>query len=265
MPVMQGLEWTFDTVAAAYGKLRPGYVKELYEALLDYVPLSESSRVVEVGSGGGQATAPILTTGCRLTAVEYGERFSALLKEKFREYPNFSVVTGKFEDTPFEDGVYDLVFSASAFHWVPEKIGYEKVFAMLKSGGAFARFANHPYRCKGNPALGREIDGIYDRYYNKYYHKGHETISEYTEREARDRAWIAAKYGFSDIRYKLFYRDRVFSAKEYIALLGTYSDHIAIEENYRAEFFAKIEEAIHSHGDTITVHDTIELQLARKP
>ncbi len=76
---------------------------------------------------------------------------------------------------------------------------------------------------------------------------------------------IADKYGFSDIRYKLFYRERVFSAKEYIELLGTYSDHIAITENIRTEFFAKIEEAIHKHGGIITIYDTIDLQLARKP
>ena len=123
---------------------RPGYVKELYQTLLDYIPINENSNVVEVGSGGGQATAPILATGCQLTAVECGKRFSELLKDKFNEYQKFSVITGKFEDTVFEDNTFDLVFSATAFHWVPEKIGYEKVFSMLKNGGALARFANHP-------------------------------------------------------------------------------------------------------------------------
>ena len=54
------------------------------------------------------------------------------------------------------------------------------------------------------------------------------------------------------------------SAKEYIELLGTYSDHIAIEETIRIEFFSKIEEAINKYGGTITIYDTIDLQLARK-
>ena len=35
MPVMNGLEWTFDTVAPVYEKLRPGYVEELYQRLFD--------------------------------------------------------------------------------------------------------------------------------------------------------------------------------------------------------------------------------------
>lgn len=264
MPALKGLGWTFDTVASTYEKLRPGYVKELYQMVFDYISIDENSNVVEVGSGGGQATAPILATGCQLIAVEYGEQFSELLKEKFKEYPRFSVITGKFEDTEFDNDSFDLVFSASAFHWVSEKIGYEKVFSMLKSGGVFARFANHPYRDKANSALSQEIDEIYDQYYNKYYNKEQEAIVEYTEQQAKERAMIASKYGFSDIRYKLFYRERIFSAKEYIELLGTYSDHIAIEENIRNEFFERIEDAINKHGGTITIYDTIDLQLARK-
>lgn len=75
---------------------------------------------------------------------------------------------------------------------------------------------------------------------------------------------ITSKYGFTDIRYEMFYRERIFSAKEYIELLGTYSDHIAIEEAIRMKFFSKIEEAINNHGGTITIYDTIDLQLARK-
>ncbi len=265
MPVMKGLEWTFDTVAPTYEKLRPGYVEELYQRLFDYIAVDEKSRVVEVGIGGGQATPPVLRTGCELTAVEYGTHLSGLCMEKFRSYPGFSVITGKFEDVAFEDNAFDLVYSASAFHWVPEEIGYTKVFSMLKSGGAFARFANHPFRDKGNPALSEEIHRLYGMYYYKFHHRKQETPVEYSEEKAVSRAGIAEKYGFTDIQYALFRRTRTFSAKEYSALLGTYSDHIAIEEMLRTEFFARIEEAIDSHGGTITIYDTIDLQLARKP
>ena len=63
----------------------------------------------------------------------------------------------------------------------------------------------------------------------------------------------------------MFYRTRTFSAKEYVELLGTYSDHIAMEEKIRTEFFAKIEETINQYGGTLTIYDTIDMQLARKP
>ena len=264
MPTKDRLEWTFDTVAADYEKLRPGYVDQLYQTIFDYISIDENNRVVEVGSGGGQATLPMLKTGCSLTAVEYGRQFSECLKEKNRAYPKFSVITDKFENVAFPEGAFNLVYSASAFHWIPEEIGYKKVYSMLKTGGAFARFANHPYRNKGNPALSEEIDALYDEYYYTYYNKKREPLTEYTQKQAKARAEIAERYGFSDIRYALFHRERVFSAKEYASLLGTYSDHIAMEETVRTLFFSKIEEAINRHGNMITIYDTIDLQLARK-
>ena len=77
--VMEGMGWTFDTVAETYEKLRPGYVKALYDRVFQYSGLNESSRAVEVGIGGGQATLPVLQTGCAVTAVEPGDAvFGAL-------------------------------------------------------------------------------------------------------------------------------------------------------------------------------------------
>ncbi len=265
MAGINGLEWTFDTVASTYEKFRPGYVAELYRTIFDYIPITESSKVVEVGIGGGQATLPVLQTGCELIAVEYGVNFSELCREKFKDYPKFSVITGKFEDVAFAGDFCDLVFSASAFHWVPEEVGYPKVFSMLKSGGAFVRFANHPFRDKGNPELTKEIDGIYAEYYYKFYKRKQETPLKYSGEQAKNRALLAEKYGFTDIQYAMFQRTRTFTAREYSSLLGTYSDHIAIEESIRTAFFSKIEEAIDKHGGTITICDTIDLQLARKP
>lgn len=262
MSTSSSLEWTFDTVASAYDKFRPSYPDDLYKTIFNYVDLNRSCRAVEVGIGGGQATLPILKTECNVTAVEYGKEFSELCKEKFKEYPNFSIVTNKFEDTLFEADTYDLVYSATAFHWIPESVGYAKVFSMLKSGGAFARFANHPYPAKDNLPLSEEIQRIYDEYYSN---KKPKSRTEYTGEQAAQIAKIAENYGFADIKYALFYRTRTFSANEYCALLGTYSDHIAIEEKIRKEFFSKIEGAINDHGGSITVFDTVDLQLARKP
>lgn len=255
---------TFDTVVSLYDKIRPGYVGDIYRAIFDYVHIDENSRVVEVGSGSGQATEPVLKTGCSLTAIEYGENFSQMLRDKFKGYKKFTVITGKFEDVDLEDNSLDLAFSATAFHWVPEEVGYPKLFSILKEGGAFARFANRPQGCKNDPELAGEIDDLYENYYNKHYGVKSGTKTWFTEDKAREIADIPTKYGFTDIQYHLFYRDRVFTSDEYIKLLGTYSDHIAIEEKVRNEFFAKIKEAIDHHGGTITVSDTLDLELARK-
>jgi len=255
---------TFDTVAAVYDKIRPGYVEELYKTIFEYVKIGEDSRVIEVGSGTGQATEPVLKTGCELTAVEYGANLSEILKEKFKAYKKFHVVTGKFEEVDLPEETYDLVFSATAFHWVPEELGYPKLYSILKKGGAFARFANRPQNCKNEPELGAEIQELYEDYYIKYHGLKSGTKKWFTEETAKEISLIPEKYGFTDVCYHLFYRERVFTAKEYTQLLGTYSDHIAIEEKIRNEFFSKIEEAITRHGGTITISDTLDLELARK-
>jgi len=260
MPIVKGLEWTFDTVARQYEKLRPEYIPALYEDIFQYKQIDKTSHAIEVGIGGGQATLPVLKTGCQVTAVEYGKNFSELCRSKFQEFPGFSVVTSRFEDFPYESNSYDLVYSASAFHWVPEEIGYPKVFDMLKSGGVFARFANHPYRDKGNEEIYQAIQKIYGVYMPDSIEG-----SGYDEKSAKKRADIARKYGFTDICYRLYHRTRTFSAKEYTALLGTYSNHIVIEEETRKEFFAEIEHTINQFGGQITICDTIDLQLARKP
>ena len=126
---------------------------------------------------------------------------------------NLSVITNKFENVSFPDSKYDLVYSASAFHWVPEDIGYPKVYAMLKSGGAFARFANHPYRDKGNIVLSEEIDKLYSNYYYNYYGIDIKSQKEYSEEQAVQSAQVAEKYGFTDIRHALFHRMKEPSSK----------------------------------------------------
>jgi ubiquinone/menaquinone biosynthesis C-methylase UbiE len=263
--IIKGLEWTFNTQAEKYEKLRPGYVIALYDDIFKLANIDANSNVMEIGIGGGQATLPVLKKGCKVTAVEYGENLAKICCEKFNDYPKFSAVVGKFEDTCFESNSFDLIFSASAFHWVPEEIGYTKVLDLLKQGGVFARFANHPYLDKSNPALSEEIQKIYKMYYYEFYNKKYESPKEYSELDASNKANIAKKYGFIDTSYKLYYRTRTFSSKEYIELLGTYSDHIAIEEKIRNKFFNAIEVAIDSFGGQITLYDTIDLQLARKP
>lgn len=260
MSFTAGLEWTFNTKAEAYERLRPGYVAELYSDIFRMKEIGPGSNVMEIGIGGGQAALPVLKTGCRLTAVEYGQNFADICRQKFKEYPDFSVITGKFEDTVLEENAYDLIYSASAFHWIPEETGYAKVFQLLRSGGVFARFANHPYRDKSRKELHWAIQKVYAAYMPDSAVK-----KEYTETDAAGLAEIARKYGFTDIAYKLYNRTRTYRSEEYIELLGTYSDHIVLSENTRKKLFAGIKEAIDCAGGEITIYDTIDLQLARKP
>ena len=258
---MNRLGWTFDTVADRYDKMRPGYPEALYRRLFDYSPLDASCRALEVGIGSGQATLPILQTGCALTAVDPGARFCALCREKFSAYPRFSAVEGRFEEADFPPESLDLIYSATACHWVPEQAGYTKARNLLRPGGAFARFANHPFPARNNPPLRAEIDALYARFFPG----GRKPLVPYGEDQAAACAARAAAYGFTDVRHFLFTRTRSFTSTEYLALLGTYSDHIALPVRSRTAFFDAIASAIERAGGLLEVEDTLDLALARRP
>lgn len=260
LAITPGLGWTFDTQAAAYDRWRPTYVAALYRDIFEYMPLGAGSRALEIGIATGQATRPILDAGCRVTAVEPGAQLAALARHNFAGYPGFEVLVARFEDCPLPEGAFELAYSASAFHWVPEQQGYQKVFRALKPGGAFARFANHPYPAPEDAELNADIQRAYARYM-----PGNRLGQPYTAQAAQARAQLAAKYGFCDIEYHIYRRRRVFSAQEYVALLGTYSDHIVLAEAERTGFMREVEAAINRHGGYFALDDTIELGLARKP
>lgn len=245
----------FNRVAPLYDKMRPNYPQALYIDIFSYKAITSASAALEIGIGTGQATRPILETGCTLTAVELGDSLSAFAANKFRSYPNFSIITAPFPEVPFSDNTFDLIYSATAFHWIPEESGYTKVFSLLKSGGIFARFSNHPAPAKDNPQLHSALQKIYTE------DKTMPPHSPNSAKSPEEVAQIPLKYGFTDTELHLYHRTRTFTAAEYTDLLRTYSDH----NSRPPKFHAKIAAAIDANGGKINVFDTIDLQLARKP
>lgn len=260
MAIIEGLETTFNDMYAEYDKWRPTYVAELYEDIFRYKKINSSSKVLEVGIGTGQATLPILQKGCSITAIELGDKLAEYTKQKFSTYKNLNVENTSFQDYQCPPNSYDMIYSATAFHWIPEELGYTKVYEMLKSGGIFARFANHSYKDKGREEMHLAMQEVYSQYMPT-----NNLGPEYSEEKCKERAEISRKYGFIDIKYKLYHRIRTFSSQEYINFIGTYSEYIAMEKADREEFFSKLKAVIDSYGGKIDAYDTIDLQLARKP
>ena len=88
---------------------------------------------------------------------------------------------------------------------------------------------------------------------------------EFSEQDAEALSVIPLKYGFVQTRYSLYHVTKDFTAEEYMALLRTYPDHMALDEHCRKKLFEGIHSAILQNGGTITVYYTMDLELARKP
>jgi SAM-dependent methyltransferase len=72
--------WTFDEAAGLYDRARPGYPAALFDDLVELTGIGPGSRVLEIGSGTGQATGPLAERGCRVVAVELGPRLAAVAR-----------------------------------------------------------------------------------------------------------------------------------------------------------------------------------------
>lgn len=245
---------TFDRIPEAFDRYRPRYCDALFSALIDACGLGPGKRALEIGPGTGQATEPILETGCDYTGVELGENFSRLLREKYGQYSNFTLLNADFETCPLEKGDYDLVYSAATIQWIPEALAYTRAFELLKPGGCLAMFMTRSDERTANPALREAIDRVYDAHFHVKEH-----YSQRFDYEA------APRYGFGPVQYREWTRLRTLTAEEYIAYIGTHCEHITLEEPYRTRFFDGVREAIRDAGGSITILDTIPLYLARKP
>lgn len=121
----------FDSAPADYEQGRPGYPRQLFELLRERCGLAVGARVLEIGSGPGQATAELLARGAEVTAVEPGAAFARRLAERF----DLTVVNDFFEHVELDDSSFDLAVSATAFHWVDHEVAFPKLRHALRAGG----------------------------------------------------------------------------------------------------------------------------------
>lgn len=257
---MTAFETTFDSAALDYEKSRPTYVPEIYGDILRYTPIGPESDVLEIGVGTGKATQPILDTHCRFVGIEPGEQLADFAQERFQTYKKFTLLNQTLQDFVCADNSFDLIFAATAFHWIPEEYGYTKIFRLLKPGGAFARFAYHAGADQGRIALTEEIQALYRRYMHT-----ENPPAAFCDADAKKLTEKAISYGFVDVKHSLYRTTKDFTAEEYMALLRTYPDHRKLDVPDRKKLFEGISSAIHHHGGIMTVYYTMDLELARKP
>ena len=78
----------FDTIPEQFDKYRPRYSAELFADLIEYADIGPGKTILEIGPGTGQATTPILSTGCDYHAIELGENIKSLIRSILRQQFN---------------------------------------------------------------------------------------------------------------------------------------------------------------------------------
>lgn len=249
----------FNEDVKNYDNSRPCYPDKLFEDIFSYSHLSKTSEVLEIGIGTGQATPPFLQKGCKVTAVELGRSLSRYVKEKFKNFGSFNVINADFMELPIAANAFDLVYCATAFHWLPQKEGFKKTLDILRPGGVLALFWNHPFPNRENDESNRINRRVYDKY-----RPSDKKIAEFSKNDCQKTLGALQRFGFRNTQSKLYHRKRTLSSAEYISLLNTYSDHRALPAEIKKEFETEMKRSLDKEGGKINIYDTIDLYLAAK-
>jgi cyclopropane fatty-acyl-phospholipid synthase-like methyltransferase len=259
------LRSTFDAVAPAYQGARPEYPDRLFDDLAEWAELSPSSSLLEIGPASGKATLPLARRGYTLTCLELGVELAARAAANLAAYPRVRVVRAAFETwVPPPGERFDLVFAANAWHWIDPDRRYGKAHELLRPQGRLALWAaTHVFPEGGDPIFA-ELQPTYDEVDP---HPGQEP-SCYRPGQLPDaRREIEATGLFTDVRVRQYDWETVHDAESYIALINTFSSHIAMSTPERERLFSEIRRRLSLRPDgLLRRHWGSVLQVAtRKP
>jgi SAM-dependent methyltransferase len=252
------LRTPFNQAASLYEKARPGYPDALFEDIIEFSKISEDGKILEIGCGTAQATLPFAKRGYSIQCIELGVNLASIAKQNLSRYPKVQVIVDNFEEYPLEEKNFDLVISATAFHWIDPEVGYQKTAKVLKPEGTLALFWNKHVQTHVSADFFQSVQNVYA-----------DVVPEMAKRfpglihpdsvPTPVKAEIDQSGFFGEVTVLKYRWETEYSAKAYIELLNTYSDHLALEKEIRAKLFKGIENLIDTrfNGSIVKEHLTI--------
>lgn len=248
----------FDKAASYYDLYRPSYPGELVEELVKHTHIDKHSKTLEIGAGSGKATELLVSYGFHIHCIDAGENLVKKGQKKFSGNKNISYECIRFEDMKDSGERYDTIFSAQAFHWVPQPVGYEKCARFLKKDGYLAPFWNmYLYDDREED---QKLIELLDKYGGFYF---------VTETEAENRI-MSIVQGFEDsglFHSPTVYRqywEKEYTADEYYGFLQTTNGFLKLPEGEKRNAYNDIVELAEQFGGKIKRPYLAVLYMARK-
>jgi len=251
----------FKEVIADYDYGRPHYPGELYQTVQAFSGLDASSHILEVGAGTGQATDLFAAHGHTLELLEVSDAQVAFLKNKYAANPAVSVEKSYFEDFKAQSP-YDLIYSATAFHWIKCERGYPKAWEMLREGGTLAVFWNLFFVTTRQGGIFDELNEINRRFFP-------EEALEYKEdqvvriKEKRIQQITVGGY-FPVPEYHEFRWTDQYDTKRFAAWLNTDDRVLLLNHEDKMNYTQAVTQCVDAHGGRIEVPQLVCLYLAKK-
>jgi len=220
---------TFNQVAELYARVRPTYPDQLFDDLVALSGIPAGGRVLEIGAGTGIATLPFAQRGYDVVAVELGADLAAVAAAKVAAFESVEVVVADFERWPLPAEPFDLVTSATAWHWVDPAVSYRKAAEALRRDGALAVFGYH-HVAGGDQEFFEQAHECYLRFMP-------DTPPDFVLIDAAEcqpeLEALAASGLFTEPEIRTYLTEETYSRSRYLDLLSTYSGHRVLDEQAR--------------------------------
>jgi SAM-dependent methyltransferase len=255
---------SFNDVAALYDEWRPGYPESVYDDVIELAGLRAGAQLLEIGSGTGHATRGFARRGFAIDCVELGEQMAAIARRNLAEFPAVTITVADFEHWTTEKR-YDLVFSASAYHWLSRETRVQRIAALLRPAGWIAVWRNHHVRSsEESDRFNERVQEIYRRTTPSLAgtSRGILTVDQIPRSEPKE--WIASGL-FSASLTRVYRWEGTYSSAEYVQMLNTHSDHLVLPDAERTALFDGISRLIDGEFNGRVTHEQATLlHMARK-
>jgi len=255
------LRVTFDEDAERYDRARPGYPQAIFDDLAELAGIGPGCRMLEIGCGTGQATVPLAERGCEIVAVELGAELAAVARRNLARFPAVQVVTAAFESWSLPADPFDLVLSATAFHWIDPAVRIVKSAEALRPGGTLAVIDTY-HVAGGTEPFFADAQECYERW-DPATPPGlrlEPADSIPQEAEEIDRSGL-----FEPARFRRHATDIPYTMATYVDVLLTYSGHRALDPAAQRGLLDCIAGLIdHQYGGQIVKRYLSQLRVARR-
>jgi protein-L-isoaspartate O-methyltransferase len=236
---------SFNNVASDYDTYRPSYPNSLIEDTINLTDLSTESSIMEIGCGTGKATILFARHGFMMHCIDPGSNLVDTARRNLKSYKHVSFEVTDFEGWQNKEEPFDIVYSAQAWHWVNLDIGYTKACQALKSPGYLVLFWNlYP---DPQSAIFQELSKVYQEYAPELViHR-----KPYQQMIRRVFGDINGSGCFCKPTIHYYHWSEMYTTRDYLGLLNTYSDHLRLPLNERIRLFNHIGYVIEKHGGEI--------------
>jgi SAM-dependent methyltransferase len=252
----------FNNIISDYEIARPGYPSELFRDIVEYSMIKNDANILEIGSGPGQATEYFVRNGYTITGLELGEKQVKYLLEKYSQYQNFNALRTSFEDFNREKETYDLIFSATAFHWIKPEIGYPKAYNLLKRNGAMAVFWHLASIIEPKTEMLNQVRSIYRKYAPEL--DDYISIGEAKDLHNLRISQIQINNLFKNPVSKIYRWVDEYTTERYLKLMNSYSDFHDIDNDKQKAILDSVEDYIDCKGGKIVIPQEVRLYMAKK-